>query len=317
MDSSAFFIPGQYSSIVWCLCCLVCISPLQAEKLVPISAKADPAYVKRRAESDPPKIETYVFAKGQYSGGTTHDSSLEKKDFYSIATMLASDLRKQRYEPAKSLKTADLVIVVHWGVTLSNDKGASLFLPDANVLNDRLQNIRDAQDERDAQDAAGGESTSRALGTVEAAEAAFNAEGQMMSSVYSFSNNLIASTNADLLGFTSTLNAEDDSLFPTTTAYTLKSMIDEERYFIILMAYDANALRAGQKKRLWITRMSIRSAGVNFTMAVDRMSGVAANFYGTRQNSIAMGESKDRKGTVKIGELKIIGDTPEPSRTGP
>lgn len=310
-------LPFRSRTFAWYLCGLLCAGSLHAEKLVPISAKADPAYVKRRAESNPPKIETYVIAKGQFSAGTTHDSSLEKKDFYSIATMLASDLKKQRYEPAKSLKAADLVIVVHWGVTLSNDKGASLFLPDANALSDSLQNLRNAQDERDAQDAAGGESISRALGTVEAAEAAFKTEGQMVSSVYSFSNNLIESTNADLLGFTSTLNAEDDSLFPTTTAYTLKSMIDEERYFIILMAYDANALRSGQKKRLWVTRMSIRSAGVNFTMAIDRMSGVAANFYGTRQNSIAMEESKDRKGTVKIGELKIIGDTPEPSRTGP
>jgi hypothetical protein len=93
-------------------------------------------------------------------------------------------------------------------------------------------------------------------------------------------------------------------------------MVNEERYFVILIAYDGPTLRAGKKQQLWVTRMSIRAAGVNFPTALDRMSLVAAHFNGTRQPAIILLDSPKRQGeTPKTDPVILIGDTAEPAAT--
>lgn len=289
---------------------VVTLGPLSAhaEKLVTVRSVADKIYAAKRAATNPPPRETYVFAKGEYSPGNRGDSSLEKINFLTMAQTVAVDLKKRNYEPTKHFKDADLVIVMHWGVTLANDRGIAEFLAEPDALRQAFEAIGAAQ-QAEASDDTG---DTAALGAGAAATANYRSELLAMSTMTG-GNDLRAASNAELLGMASTLSKDDSSLTPSTEVETLRTMIDEERYFIILMAYDGPALRNGKQRRLWTTRMSIRSAGVNFPIAIDRMSSAAAFFHGTRQEGVALEVPKDRKAEVKIGEVKVIGETSEPT----
>jgi hypothetical protein len=274
--------------------------------MVTIRSVVDPRYAAQRAESKPPKPETYVFAKGEFSRGIAYDSGLERMSFLQMAQMLAVDLKKQNFVPAKSVTNTDLVIVVHWGVTLGRDKGMDEFLFDPDRLRQAAEGMETAQALEEEDPIANS-------GAVGAAAADFRVEMDIASSMQG-SDSVRSATNAELLGLRSAIEKENESLFGSAEADMLRSMIDEERYFIILMAYDGPALRQGKKRRVWITRMSIRAAGVNFHMAIDRMSGAAALLHATPQKRFVMERTKDRKGAVEIGELKVIGESSLPPR---
>jgi hypothetical protein len=285
---------------------------LHAEKLVTVRSVADFRYAERRAAINPPPAETYVFAKGTFFNGNTHDNTLERMPFMRIAETLAYDLRRQNYYPTRDPKSADLVIIVHWGVTIPNDNDAFMVSLDPNILNDAITAIGVAK-EAEAADTFAGE-TARALGAVAAAETNFRRSASDVVGRYE-RNESRGSTNAELLGFTAAMNKENKKglIGETEMARTLREMIDEERYFIVMVAYDGPALCAGKKKRLWTSRISIRAAGVNFAMALDRMSNAAAKFHGSRQEGLLLEYQGDRPGLVKIGDLKVINDS-EPAK---
>jgi hypothetical protein len=157
------------------------------------------------------------------------------------------------------------------------------------------------------------------LEAVEETQLAYQAESAVSGSVARRSA-IQTHTNAELLGLQSTLAEEDKAPFGSALADTLRLMLNEERYFIIVVAYDAAAMREGRKQRLWTTRASIRAAGVNFAMALDRISSTAAGFHGVPQASLAFEKSTDRAavpkiGQVLIGDLKVIGDDQPPIPT--
>src|ERR1041385_7082992 len=68
---------------------------LHAEKLVTVRSVADSKYAERRTGTNPPPVETYVFAKGTFSHGNVHDNTLDRMPFMRIAETLAYDLRRQ------------------------------------------------------------------------------------------------------------------------------------------------------------------------------------------------------------------------------
>lgn len=288
---------------VWCAGLLWAVATTAGfgERLVTVRATADADYSLRRSASHPPKPETYVFAKGQYFPGTTYDGTLDKMPFEKIVQILAFDLQRQNYLPTKSLEAADLLIVVHWGVTMGNDRGAALLAFDLDSLRQSVDGV-DLARQAVADDASG---EMAALGIVEAAQAALRSTMQTADQMYQ-GNDLRAESNAELLGFTATLNAESNSLFESENARMLRAMIDEERYFMIMIAYDAPKFREGKKRKLWVSRMSIRAAGVNFKIAMDRMSNAGGKFFGTRQAQLAIEFLKERKGVVTVGDLKVL-----------
>jgi hypothetical protein len=92
----------------------------------------------------------------------------------------------------------------------------------------------------------------------------------------------------------------------------------EERYFVVLMAYDYQLLKTQKKPRLlWVTRMSMRSLGKNFTEAVPSLTRVAADFFGQGRDDITRVETKLREGQVEIGELRVIDPVALPAGATP
>ena len=255
----------------------------RAEKLVTVAATAESGYVQRAAKAPANQPLSFVLTKGQILPGSNGDAELQKTPFENVAGILSQDLKK-RFASADGLKSADQVIVVHWGLTREHSRTADLMRYEPDVLRERLEAIDDAR----AAEAADPSQATRVQGASAAAEADYKAEVQKMATLYR-PDSLLAASNADLLGFGPAIAKGDD------TAEILRSMLDEERYVVILIAYDGAELRAGKKVQLWTTRASIRSSGVNLKLALERMSDVAGRFHGTQQREVVMADAKDRR----------------------
>ena len=84
-------------------------------------------------------------------------------------------------------------------------------------------------------------------------------------------------------------------------------MLQEERYFVILMAYDYPKIRnEGEVKLLWSTRYSIRAVGQSFEDAIKDMNLVAGDYYGTNLKGFTRTRVTD-KSRVEMGDIEVIG----------
>ncbi len=276
-------------------------SVLRAEKLVTVLSTVAPAYARRHSTpASAEKPETYIFVRGRQIIPQA-EKSIAKTDFTTIASTLAIDLTPPRFAPADNIETADLVLMVSWGATQEHDDGRSLLLYDP----DKLRQASEAIETARAAEEADASLATRVMGATAAAEANYKTELQISQSLFS-DDGMQAASNADLLGFRAAMGGDSD------LAESLRAMANESRYFVIITAFDAVALREGRKVRLWTTRMSLRAAGSNFPQALSRMSGVAAHFHGLPQPGIALQDAKDRPAPARPIAVKIIAQPTKP-----
>src|SRR5258708_5303015 len=115
--------------------------------------------------------------------------------------------------------------------------------------------------------------------------------------------------NAVLLGYESTLEKfrQQLRLTPKAEDYDMFYELNEERYFVILMAYDNQTINNKPTPRpLWITRLSIRSPGRNFMEAAPALSQVGADYFGRQVDGLVRVEA-EKRGQVKLGEIEYLG----------
>lgn len=279
---------------------------LRGENLITVRANADKEYAAMRAESSPPKPETFVVMKGKFYAGRTQDRTLEKKPFIDVARTVASDLRSQGYQSTRDVNTADLLIVIHWGVTDKVSRYSDFVITDSGSMTDAATQSQNASTMAD--DAASGRGEGNAY---QLQQEANNAQTRYDDLARDLSSNLAAATwgaadNSALLG----LNGEDlgNTVFGSDKAATLRGMAEEERYFIVVTAYDFKKLRTTNKaKVLWVARLSTRAAGINFNMAVSRLSDAGGAVFGTTTKGIDFRKVKKREGRIEYGELEVLG----------
>lgn len=264
--------------------------PAAQEQSIAASATAIAAYVRPKDPSGRPRSESYVFTEGKFFDGVTVDGSLAKADFAGITRTLAASLAKQNYFPSDDARTADLIIMVHWGTTTIYED------PMKDLNNEALQNAVASYNA--AVDATGMADTNELNTQLGARDTA--REGVQDS----------INRNALLLGYAKVLARERRELNPTNAELTMSNELNEERYFVILMAYD-NHLRTKEKKAklLWVTRLSVRSPGNNFTEALPALARVGSDVFGRNIDDLV--RVKSRIGTVKLGELEIVGTVPD------
>jgi hypothetical protein len=93
----------------------------------------------------------------------------------------------------------------------------------------------------------------------------------------------------------------------------LESEIEYGRYFVVLMAYDFQALWKDRKHRLlWETRFSVRELGNDFTVVLPAMAKYASPFFG--QDSHGLLRTKVPDGRIDVGDPTIIGYLSSPRR---
>lgn len=258
------------------------------------SATAVPGYVRPSNEAGQPRPESYVFAEGRFFDGSSVDRSLTHTTFADITRVLATGLAKQNYYPAEDVDSAQLVILVHWGTTTVYE--------DPNRI-ETVANLHAAASAyQEAYSASGGIADASALNA-----ALMNSEmdAQLHASA--------EARNASLLGYRSSLEKEERNMMMSSDEMSMRFDLAQERYFVILMAYDNQLrMREKQSKVLWITRLSIRSIGNDFTEALANLSNVGSDVFGKQVDTLLRVDPAAPRGTVTLGELKVIGPADDP-----
>jgi hypothetical protein len=267
--------------------------PLRGSDLDPVAVSSTTSvdYVRGKLDSGAPKPETYLFFQGKFFGGTTRDPNLERAQFNDIAQTLAKNLVKQEYYPTKDQKNADLLLVVHWGATTVYEN------PNRHDDLDRKQNAVLAEQ-------AAGPSTDHAAVNLELAIGDLEQRVQENSLLY----------NARLLGYSQELTKDQSKVVANATRVTSNEAslyldLNEERYFVILMAYDFHTMKKGVRpKLLWSTRFSIRAPGNSFTASLPVMSRVAADYYGQAVDGLKFEKTNTPpEGKVEVGVPTVVG----------
>jgi len=263
------------------------LSQFAANQVV-ISAKAHEDFSISHQQKESGEPTTYAFMKGRFHGGNRADPIMDDFPFEEVILEIATHLQKQNFKPVPDAKKAELVIVVHYGVTSQQssqeellgytsleDQGIS---PEAvnsgsggGVNLDALNSIQDMQFEMNA--------------------AITNEESYQGSTFYT--SRLLGMEKA----FVGTASPREE--------LELKNMLNERRYFIVLMAYDLPLLKEGQIHLHWTTRYSIRAIGQNFEQAIKDLNLVAGNYFGKNMGNLVMKRVTD-KSRVDLGDIEVL-----------
>ena len=276
------------------------VAPAAADEiLASVNSTAYNGYARAKQADGTFKPETYAFGQGHYLSGQMHDPSIEGFPFLKLVQTLAPYLARQNYLPAPGPAQTDLIIVVHWGTTVPyNDAtyGSAV---------DSLQKaqISDATAGATAEASPGQQSSELTGALME-----IQAEKRQ--------RDLANARNAALLGYQGDMNRYGDlaRLAGFGSHYhDLVADVEEDRYFVILTAYDYRALSQEKKRKLlWITRVSIVVRGNRFDEQLGAMLAIAAPYFGHDLPGLV--RQTVPEGKVKIGEPKVIGIAPEPHK---
>lgn len=284
------------------LIALSVVATARAENLVAVFSVATPEYLAKRKVDGKLVPQTYVVMKGQYLGGMLRDDSLEKARFADIVRQLAPGLKQQEFYPAKSFATADLLLVIHWGATSAN-------IHEGNLKNAaEIQQLASEYKElRERSESGGGDAPRLALDNAWM-DAGHTLNFAILQDQHDrLRHELNLENTAVVLGLASELRRNNARMVDTPEAQDLRTMLEEDRYFINVSAYDAKAMIANKEmKRVWTAKLSVRSPGVNFGMAAHRIGVVGGQYFGTNQDSLQVKPAKLREGTVEIKDLIII-----------
>jgi hypothetical protein len=264
---------------------------------VTVSSTAAKDYVRPLVgKNGEPQPESYVVAQGVFFGGSTRDTGLEKTPFNEVVATVGRSLARQNYFPAKNPSLAELLIVVYWGsTTIWEDPNKE---QNAEALNAAVSGYNAAV-------GAGGPPPD--LGPLNQALAEH--DNDMVS------QNSIIAYNARLLGYETALRKRLNDQSVSTEERTLREDLAEERYFVVLLAFDYQALMKEHVRRLrWTTRMSVSASGYNFRTSLPMMNRMAANYFGKQIDDLPRMQVIPREGKVEIGEVKVVEDpTPTPN----
>lgn len=252
-----------------------------------IDSVANDAYVTRKDGADEVNLETYMFFEGRFFGGKTKDASISKVSFNDLILSLAENMKDRNYYPAVKREDADLLVVVHWGVTGTDDDFRELLAyEDPGVT--------------DYSELGGSGNPDGSIGGAGVQSDPMPYEGLIAHGGTAYGDGI----NAELLGFERVLNRNELS---KADRYTLKYELREERYFIILMAYDYPTMReGGGNKLLWSTRFSVNATGVNFVEAYPALSRAASTYFGTHLDDLTKTKTHFGEGEIDLGDLEIV-----------
>ncbi len=295
---------------------LVGVSAVRAEKRVAVKATAEDDYVAERYDDQGNrKIQKYVFLEGTFQEGAIRDRSLENAEIQEIARTLAPFLARKDFLPTQQMQDADIVIAIHWGTTISlrhnRDYVSELMYQarDRQLADQEFYNA--AYKDEEGNDIIPGDFAQELLQQAAAERAAApDYDWARLASTRSerdFENR----PTATLLGFGDVLNRDSKRAFIGEDARTVKAMLDEERYYIVLAAYDLKQRDdRGTPQRLWVARLSTRSAGTNFQEAVEKLGEVGSNFFGENHPELVIERAPEKKqnAQVEVGEPIVVED---------
>jgi len=258
----------------------------------------------------------YALANGIFTPGLSVDNSIDKIKFPQVAGLVAQFLALRNYRLAKESKQTDFLLIISWGKTMPfNDSvGRESRNSAISALNDYKRMTHEAQEGGAARGPDGAASPAMIL----AQEAQNNLQNELYQmQAFSDMRRNADERNARLLGYVDEINRRNNvSLLAgnETAYYDLISDLENERYYIVISAYDfKTAVKEGKRKLLWATRVSIQASGNRFNEAAGLMLAKASKYFG--QNSGRLIQEFERTGNVRLGELQVVGIVPESNLT--
>jgi len=266
---------------------------------VAVYSVADKDYAEHKFPKDGTVPESYIFYQGHYLDGAARDASIENLSFHDLVSTLAIDLAKQNYFPTREPTTADLFIIVHWGTTMPGEVDSMY----RDILMERTNAF--------FEELAASDNPGLVVGM---------SEIQSLNRTFQMGMEQSIRQSAKILGYTEALNKERQRPSATGTTdreHQLREDLIQERYFVILTAWDNQALLKNKESRLlWSTRFSMRAVGKNFTEALPALSRVAGGYFGRQLDDLKTERTHLGKGDIEYGEFEILG-TESPSPLSP
>jgi hypothetical protein len=293
-------------------CTLLCAltlaaNPARAEETVAISAKVSNGYTRVKLPDGSFKVETYAFGKGDNWSSARVDASTDKLDFMTVARTVAVPLANRNYMPTRDQKTTNLLIMVYWGTTrapegASNTEATRQIHDAERVQNQAQMALNHAHTPGDIKVAL--------VGTAVAA-------AQMRDSVEQLQAEQSKRENVDaklvaILGYDSWWLTTESASGGGERAFRKQDMLDEleeDRYFVVLMAYDFQEMVKKKKsKLLWEAHISIREHSNQFDQRLETMVNQASQFFGS--DSKGLNHFDLPVGKVEVGAVKSLGVVP-------
>ena len=300
------------SAILFLGLCAVSSFAHAKEKSLPVVyySRASPGYVRAYGSDGKPKAEYYALSYGGRIDGTTWSDGMSKEDFPKIAGVVAEQLAKQNYFYAPDAKSANLLLVLHWGQTLPFNEGN--FGEQVNNLGTALTNLQTAQSVAPppmptSQEGAAGMTDQVAAQQQDIQLAAAALESSLVSmDMENRVRDRRGEEIAQVLGYMDEMRRMSDlgGFTGEDRFTTLRNEVEDPRYYIVLTAYDfAQATQKGKRKVLWTSRISIDTRGNNFMDRMEQMVSRAANSFGKNTNRLI----RERTGEVEIGDAIVVG----------
>lgn len=271
-------------------------------------------YERELGDDGKPERQFYAIAYGGRIDGTLWNQDQKKEDFPEIAGIIAEELAKQNYHFAPDKETADLMVIIHWGLT--NPYGQSNFSDGVNIAGDAFRALKDAQ-AMAAGPAPGGPDAGGpgAVGGVlmsEQNQALQDANAQLDSALtlLQMEQRVQAHRQEDtarVLGYTDELARNNDiARYAGSGRFdTLIEEVQSPRYYVVITAYDFDEITNQEQNKpapQWVTRFSIRARGNNFMERIEEMAFRAGGYFGRESGRLI----RDFHGDVEIGDMEIV-----------
>ncbi|HYC71699.1 MAG TPA: hypothetical protein VEB66_10860 [Opitutaceae bacterium] len=268
-------------------------------------------YRRTKADNGKFKPEYYAIANGGVFPGTTRDHTIDRVTYPEVAGLIAQFLAKENYFLAKDKKSAQLLLVLHWGKTIPyNDANYSIAM--SNASDSRSGMLALGGGPGTVPDAGAGPFGSTSGAAARAAEADFEMR-MMMLLQENDARDRANEQNARLLGYLREVNDHNGvQRFSAGRHHfdDLRADIEESRYYIVVSAYDfREATEKNNLKLQWVTRVSVRSPGHAFDKQAAAMLAAASRYFG--QESGRLIRQYTPEGRVEIGETEVIGVAPD------
>ncbi len=239
------------------------------------------------------KPETYAFGEGGFTGTPVKDKSVDQLPFLKVAQAIAPQLGRQSYVPSHDPAQTNLLILVYWGTTGTDQNASGGYNigaapipappPPPPVISGGRGGViviatpppprpPPSNPDQDAYDAA--------------------------ASAQNRKRDWDNSRNAQMLGYDEVL--AQASTRPESRHYLdLVDEVEDTRYFVILRAYDFHLMWKDKKQKLlWEIRYSIRAHDHLFEEALVSMTNMASRYFGQPSKGLVRKE-------VPVGRVNL------------
>ncbi len=288
--------------LIWCLLLLnaaTIFASAEDSATLTVVSRVSPDYIRPKQADGIFEPEAYTFGEGGLWAGSVRDSSERNLNFYDVARLVARPLLAQNYVPARDSAKTKLLIMLYWGTTTGTE-GSAYSVGYENLQASQMPKNFGTGQSRDLKADLGKGGTTQ--GFDDAALAMVMLENRMRDRA-----NMV---NAGMLGYNYALDeVKEWQAGPMKTRWNdLISEIEENRYFVVLMAYDFQLMAKEKKhKLLWETRFSVLQRGNAFDQQLASMAQSASRYFGQRTNGLLR---KPLGTDVRLRELKILGEVP-------